>query len=58
MNLDKVRGIELYDMIKAGKMEIQPILDEFIENLNIGLSNYINIFEPEAIAIGRKLCIF
>ena len=58
MNLDKVRGIELYDMIKAGKMEIQLILDEFIENLNIGLSNYINIFEPEAIAIGRKLCIF
>lgn len=58
MNLEHVRGIELYDMIKKEEAEIQPIVEEFLENLNIGLSNYINIFEPEAIAIRRKLCAF
>lgn len=58
MNLEHVRGIELYDMIKTGKTEIQPIVEEFLDNLNIGLSNYINIFEPEAIAIRRKFCAF
>lgn len=58
LNLDKVGGIELYDMIKEGKAEIQAILNEFLDNLNIGLSNYINIFEPEAIAIRRKFRVF
>lgn len=58
MNLEHVTGIELYDMIKTEETEIQPIVEEFLGNLNVGLSNYINIFEPEAIAIGRKLCAF
>lgn len=58
MNLEYVRGVELYDMIKEEREEIKPIIDEFLDNLNIGLSNYINIFEPEAIAIRRKFCTF
>lgn len=55
-NLDRIRGVEMYEVIKTETGEIQEIVDEFLDNLNIGLSNYINIFEPEAIAIRRKLC--
>ena len=30
----------------------QEIIDEYIEDLSIGLANLINIFEPEVISIG------
>ena len=32
--------------------KIRKMLNEYIENLAIGISNLINIFEPEAICIG------
>lgn len=51
-NLKHLTGKELYEIIKTDTNEINDILDEFIENLNIGLSNLNNIFEPEAICIG------
>ncbi len=35
---------------------MKDIIEEFISDLNIGLSNIINIFEPEAICIGGRLC--
>ena len=31
---------------------IEDIIDEYIENLSIGIADFIDIFEPEAIAIG------
>jgi len=36
---------------------VEDIIGEFISDLNIGLSNMINIFEPEAICIGGRFCI-
>lgn len=33
-------------------------MDEFLENLCIGLSNLVNIFEPEAIGIGGSFVYF
>ncbi|MCI8620407.1 MAG: ROK family protein [Clostridia bacterium] len=44
-------GKEIYQIIKDDR-ELEEILEEFIQDLNIGLSNIINIFEPEAICIG------
>ena len=38
--------------------EIQIILEEYIENLMIGLSNMIDIFEPEIICIGGSFVYF
>lgn len=38
--------------------KIQRVIDEFIEYLSIGLSNLINIFEPEAIAIGGSFVYY
>lgn len=34
---------------------VQELLDEYIENLAIGISNIITIFEPEAISIGGSM---
>lgn len=57
---EKVRGQELLDIIrKNGEDEkIKRIIDEYIEYLSIGISNLINIFEPDAIGIGGSFVYF
>lgn len=57
---DKTSGNELLDIIRKNSDDekIQKIVDEFIEYLSIGISNLINIFEPEAIGIGGSFVYF
>lgn len=61
---EKVSGKELFEMIRSNKLEnedyeiIEKIVEEFIENLSIGIANLINIFEPEAIGIGGSFVFF
>lgn len=38
--------------------EIERVVQEFIENLSIGIANLIDIFEPEAIGIGGSFVYF
>lgn len=48
---------ELIPLIKenANNANINNLLEEYIENLAIGIGNIINIFEPEAICIGGSM---
>ncbi len=61
---EKTRGQEIYDIIRNNNTsninyeKIENTVDEFIENLAIGISNLINIFEPEAIGIGGSFVYF
>lgn len=58
------RGKELLDIIRNNREEsknykkIEKVLSEYIENLSIGISNLVNIFEPEAIGIGGSFVYF
>lgn len=38
--------------------EIENIINEYIENVSLGLANLINIFEPEVISIGGSFVYF
>lgn len=38
--------------------KINKVIQEFIENLSIGISNLVNIFEPEAIVIGGSFVYY
>lgn len=61
LNLDeKTSGRELLEIIRNNpeNEEIKRIIDEFIEYLSIGISNLINIFEPEAVGIGGSFVYF
>lgn len=57
---EKTRGQELLRMIREDEENpiIKRVVDEFIENLAIGISNLVNIFEPEAIGIGGSFVFF
>lgn len=61
---ESTRGEELLDIIRKNKPEnnnyevIEKVVDEFINDLSIGIANLINIFEPEAIGIGGSFVHF
>ena len=63
-NMQKILGINTYigakDLIKKineniQNEQIQVLLEEYINNLALGISNIINILEPEAISIGGSM---
>ena len=61
LNLDeKTRGQELFDIIRKNpeNPKTKKIIEEYIEYLSIGITNLINIFEPEAIGIGGSFVYF
>ena len=45
-------GKELLNIVLKNENRVEKIIDSYIDNLSIGISNIINIFEPEAISIG------
>ena len=61
LGLDETtRGQELLDMIRKNgdNPKIRKVVNEFIDYLGIGISNLINIFEPEAVGIGGSFVYF
>ncbi len=57
---DNLTGKELKDILTSTKnlKKVEKIVDEYIENLSVGISNLINIFEPETISIGGSFANF
>ena len=45
-------GKTIRNQMQENKNQIKDIIDEYLENLCIGISNLVNIFEPDAIIIG------
>lgn len=60
LNLDNISSEKLLEEIKNNKEAIciSNLIDEYIDNLIIGLSNIIDIFEPEAISFGGSFVYF
>lgn len=56
----EIPAVELLDIIEKHKEddEIKVLIDEYIDNLIIGFSNLIDIFEPEAISLGGSFVYF
>lgn len=62
--MQSILGINEYigapDLIKKinenmDNINVKMLLDDYIDNLALGISNIINIFEPEAISIGGSM---
>ena len=57
---ENLTGIEIKELLTDNKNneKIEKIIDEYIEDLKIGIANLINIFEPQTISIGGSFVYF
>lgn len=55
---DDLLGNEILDEIIKNREKVKDIIDEYIDDLSIGLINLINIFCPQAITIGGSFVFF
>lgn len=53
-NLNSIDGkiIRQFMLDNIANKKLNEIIDEYIENLTVGIANLVNIFEPQAISIG------
>lgn len=59
-NLEKVNSFKVFEIIesKEKQEEVNKIIEKYTDYLAIGLSNLINIFEPDAICIGGSFTYY
>ena len=56
---DNISWEELKDIIENNdNKKISIIVDEYIEDLSLGLANLINVFEPQSISIGGSFAYY
>lgn len=56
---EKISGNELDDIFKnIDNLKINDIIEEYIENLCLGIGSLINIFEPEIISLGGSFAYY
>lgn len=61
LNLDKnINGSDLLEILKNKKEDIHvnKIIEEYLNNLALGIENIINIFEPEVICLGGSFVYY
>ena len=54
-NLDNVNGKTSFDAAKKGDKSALKVVDQYIHHVATGVANLINIFQPNAIAIGGAI---
>lgn len=54
--LDKVNGKTVFDARDLGDEVAQTVIDGYLTDLAAGLTNMVNIFQPEVLCIGGGIC--
>lgn len=54
----EVHSKELMEYLKNRTEKSESILNEYLENLKVGIANLIDLFEPEAICIGGSFAYY
>ena len=52
---ERVKGKEVVERARAGDADAQRLLDDLARWLGIGISNFVNVFEPQHLVIGGGL---
>ena len=52
----KVSGRTAFDAMRKGDKAAKEVVDEYIYDLAMGITNIINIFQPEVLVIGGGIC--
>lgn len=54
--LDEVNGKTAFDAMRLGDAAGKAVVDEYIGYLGCGLSNFVNVFQPEILLLGGGIC--
>lgn len=59
-NIEEVNSYKMFEIVesKEKQKEVNKIIDDYLNYLSIGISNLINIFEPDAICIGGSFTYY
>ncbi len=55
-DINKVDGRVCFDAAKQGDATAQGVVDQYVKYLACGLSNVINIFQPDILCVGGGVC--
>ncbi len=55
-NIDRVSGRTAFEAAKKGDKAGKEVVDKYIKYLACGLTNMVNIFQPEVLCIGGGVC--
>ncbi len=55
-SIDKVNGLTAFDAMRAGDAVGTAVVDTYIRYVAIGVTNMINVFQPEVLCIGGGIC--
>lgn len=55
-NLDRVSGRTAFDAMRAGDAIGKQVVDTYIKYVAAGITNMINIFQPEVLCVGGGIC--
>lgn len=53
---DRVNGKTAFDGMRMGDPTATAVVDSYISDLALGLTNMVNIFQPEVLCIGGGIC--
>lgn len=51
-NINKVNGRTAFDAMRKGDATGKAVVDEYIRMLSIGITNVINVFQPDVLCVG------
>jgi glucokinase len=51
-NIDKVEGRTAFDAARAGDTTAQAVIETYLDDLACGVTNLINIFQPDILCVG------
>lgn len=59
-NLEKIDSYKMFEILEVQEKqeEVDKIIEDYIQYLSVGISNIINIFEPDAICIGGSFTYY
>ncbi len=55
-DLSKISGKTAFDAAKQGDTAAREVVDTYIDYLALGITNMINIFQPDVLSIGGGIC--
>lgn len=55
-DIEKVDGRTAFECSKTGDEQAKAVIDAYVKYLGEGLSNFVNIFRPQAIILGGGVC--